>query len=151
MARQIVEDCRSRGGHLTVDDLADYEVIKRAPLIRDHGGHRLATNPGPSSGGMLIAFTLALLDGIAAGTYGGPDHLNLLARAMAATSRARIEARLDHDGAADRLLDDGLLDVLGDVDHDGSGTPGLGQVEGLLHDVREILGLKHEEAVLDDG
>lgn len=109
MARQIVEDCRSRGGHLTVDDLAGYEVIKRAPLIRDHGGHRLATNPGPSSGGMLIAFTLALLDGVDAGTYGGPDHLNLLARAMAATSRARIEAQLDHDGAADRLLDDGLL------------------------------------------
>ena len=118
MARRMVDDCQTGGGHLTMDDLAGYRVIKRAPLLRDHGGHRLATNPGPSSGGMLMAFTLALLHGADFGTHGGPGHLSLLARAMAATSRARIEARLDHDGAADRLLDDDLLekyrrDVLG--------------------------------------
>jgi gamma-glutamyltranspeptidase/glutathione hydrolase len=58
---------------------------------------------------MLIAFALALLDGADLGPFGGPDHLRLLARAMAATSRARVEARLNDDGAADRLLDHGLL------------------------------------------
>jgi gamma-glutamyltranspeptidase/glutathione hydrolase len=110
LARRMVDDGLARGGHLTMDDLAEYRVIKRAPLVRDHGGHRLATNPGPSSGGMLIAFALALLDGADMGPFGGPNHLCLLARAMAATSRARVEARLDDDGAAERLLDHGLLD-----------------------------------------
>jgi gamma-glutamyltranspeptidase / glutathione hydrolase len=110
LARRMVDDGLARGGHLTMDDLAEYRVIKRAPLVRDHGGHRLATNPGPSSGGMLIAFALALLDGADMGPFGGPNHLCLLTRAMAATSRARVEARLDDDGAAERLLDHGLLD-----------------------------------------
>jgi gamma-glutamyltranspeptidase/glutathione hydrolase len=123
MARRLVEDCRARGGHLTMADLAGYRVVKRAPLLRDHGGHRLTLNPAPSSGGLLIAFALAWLDGADFGAFGGPDHLGLVARAMAATSRARVEVRLDAhwdedddedgdengDGAADRLLDHGLL------------------------------------------
>ncbi len=109
LARRMVDDCLTRGGHLTMDDLAEYRVIKRAPLVRDRGGHRLATNPGPSSGGILIAFALALLDGADLGPFGGPDHLRLLARAMATTSRARVEMQLDDDGTADRLLDHDLL------------------------------------------
>ena len=50
---------------MTPEDLAGYEVVRREPLSVDYRGVRLLTNPPPSSGGVLVAFALRLLDGIA--------------------------------------------------------------------------------------
>ena len=114
IARRMVADCRERGGHLSAADLEAYAVIKRAPLLRDYRGHRLAGNPPPSSGGLLIGFALALLEGadIAGMRLGDSAQLGLLARVMGETDRARIETRLAElgaDEAAGTLLDPALL------------------------------------------
>lgn len=114
IARKILDDCRERGGHLTAKDLAQYAVVKREPLIRTYRGARLALNPPPSSGGVLIAFALALLDDadLPANGFGDAGTLELLARVMAETNRARVESRLADlpaDEAAGRLLDPDLL------------------------------------------
>jgi gamma-glutamyltranspeptidase/glutathione hydrolase len=91
MAERIVRDSRQHGGHLTAADLAGYHVAVRQPLAADYRGARLLTNPPPSSGGLLIAFALSLLEGVEMSRlpFGGPEHLALLARAMEITNRAR--------------------------------------------------------------
>src|SRR5439155_16751943 len=54
-----------RGGLLTRDDLAAYEVVEREPARARYHGREVLTNPPPSSGGILIAYSLDLLERIA--------------------------------------------------------------------------------------
>ena len=107
IAQRIQADCRARGGHLAASDLVDYRVEERVPLILDYADARLATNPPPAAGGILVAFALELLRETEIGThaFGGASHLALLARAMELTNKARLDSRLhkNGDGAA-RLL-----------------------------------------------
>ncbi|HEY7831710.1 MAG TPA: gamma-glutamyltransferase [Solirubrobacteraceae bacterium] len=51
-----------RGGSLTRDALAGYEAIERVPLEVGYRDRRVLTNPPPSAGGTLLAYSLALLD-----------------------------------------------------------------------------------------
>ncbi len=50
-----------RGGLLTRDDLAAYETVEREPARARYRGREVLTNPPPSSGGILIAYSLSLL------------------------------------------------------------------------------------------
>ena len=90
-AKNLVEQCRE-GGALRADDLANYQVFRRKPLEFFYRGHRLLTNPSPSCGGTLIAFSLELLDraGTTDFTFGSVADLESLARAMDQTNRARL-------------------------------------------------------------
>jgi gamma-glutamyltranspeptidase/glutathione hydrolase len=115
IAERILSQSRDKGGHLTEDDLAGYQVIRRAPLVREYRGNRLLTNPPPSSGGLLIAFALDLLERVEIHRdgFGRTAQLDLMARVMDETNRARIETRLHdlaEDEAAETLLDRALLD-----------------------------------------
>ncbi len=58
----IAEWVCARGGILTREDLAAYEVVDRAPIRVVYRGREVLTNPPPSAGGILIAYALALLD-----------------------------------------------------------------------------------------
>ena len=51
-----------RGGLLTREDLAAYEVIEREPARVSYHGREVLTNPPPSSGGILIADALGILE-----------------------------------------------------------------------------------------
>jgi len=97
----LVEMARE-GGHLTRDDLTAYQPEWRRPLEVVRGRARIALNPPPALGGVLIAFALELIR--------PSDRATALARAFEATTRARIEARLQDDPeGADRLLDPALI------------------------------------------
>jgi len=61
LARAIAAVC-TPGGLLGMDDLARKQVHTRTPLDIETLGGRLLTNPPPSSGGCLIAFTLRLIE-----------------------------------------------------------------------------------------
>ena len=63
IARAIVEDVRRGGGLLTLEDLAAYEAREVAPLVTEHRGHRVATNPG-CGGGITLVEMLNILDGL---------------------------------------------------------------------------------------
>jgi gamma-glutamyltranspeptidase/glutathione hydrolase len=91
MARGIVALCRQHGGQLDAEDLAGYRTVARQPLERVHRGARLHLNPLPSSGGLLIAFALALLADQDLGRhgFGSTRHLLTLARVMEQTNLAR--------------------------------------------------------------
>jgi gamma-glutamyltranspeptidase/glutathione hydrolase len=73
-----------RGGLITPDDLAAYEVVERRPVRARFRGREVLTNPPPSSGGILIADALELLDRL-----GSPCDARALAEVVASTNRAR--------------------------------------------------------------
>jgi gamma-glutamyltranspeptidase/glutathione hydrolase len=109
IAQRIAADCRDHGGHLSLEDLACYRVLRRDPLSFIYRGRRIATNPPPSTGGPLIAFALALLSPLEAACRGPrfDDALLLLAEVMERTNRARAAAR-----GGDRPLSGALAGLL---------------------------------------
>ena len=111
---RIARLCAQQGGHLSEADLAHYRVVKRDPLVVDYRAKtRLLTNPAPSSGGVLIAFALKQIESLDVSRYrcGTAAYLDLLARVLDVTNRARIDAYLDGSGycGADRLFDSRCL------------------------------------------
>ncbi len=94
-------------GHLTGADLKAYRPQWRRPVevIRNsgRGQARIAVNPPPALGGVLVAFALELI--------GADARAADIARAFEATTRARIEAGLrdDPEGGTARLLSPGLV------------------------------------------
>ena len=99
------------GGHLGPGDLKSYRPQWRRPVEVTRGRARIAVNPPPALGGVLVAFALELI---------GPEARVVdLARAFEATTRARVEAGLPDDIEADpeggpedrimRLLSPGLV------------------------------------------
>jgi gamma-glutamyltranspeptidase/glutathione hydrolase len=91
IARAIVQDQQKHRGLLTAQDLASYQVIVRKPLHQRYRQYEFFTNPPPSRGGALIAFSLALLQNypLARMTFGESQQLALLAEVMRQTNLAR--------------------------------------------------------------
>ncbi len=100
ICREMTSHCQDMGGHLTREDLEGYEVFKRRPLDVEFNGSHVLTNPPPSSGGILIAFALELLNGVkpARNEPGSYSYLRLLAEVLAQTNLARIDALSQQDG-----------------------------------------------------
>ena len=97
------------GGTLGVTDLAEYEAIERQPIRAPFRGAEVLTNPPPSSGGILIAYSLGLLERL--GEESGPERL---VAAMDAANRARGEEfaeALYGEGLESALLDPQRLDL----------------------------------------
>ncbi|NOZ51223.1 MAG: gamma-glutamyltransferase [Chloroflexi bacterium] len=104
IATILLQDQRQHGGLITREDLASYEVIVRPALHFPYRQFELLTNPPPSRGGALIAFSLAMLSGFDIGTlnFGNPRHLGLLAEVMRQTNLAR--PAFESSGDADLFL-----------------------------------------------
>lgn len=91
MGQQLIGDCRAHGGCLTRADLESYRVARRSPLALNYHDTQLFTNPPPAIGGLLIAFTLALLEQEKLGQYqvNSADHLGRIGHAMQLTQQLR--------------------------------------------------------------
>ncbi len=100
-AQAIEEYVLERGGTLSAEDLAAYEPIEREPVGAEFRGREVLTNPPPSAGGVLIAYSLAILERL--GDCGTVE----VARALDAANRARageFAEQLGEPGFADELL-----------------------------------------------
>jgi gamma-glutamyltranspeptidase/glutathione hydrolase len=73
-------------GMLSRDDLASYEVIERSPARVTYRGREVLTNPPPSSGGILIADALGILERL-----DEPHDAYVIAEVIESTNRARDE------------------------------------------------------------
>jgi gamma-glutamyltranspeptidase / glutathione hydrolase len=80
----IVDWLASRGGTVTGQDLAAYEVVDREPIEVGYRGRQVLTNPPPSAGGILLARALACLD-----TEPGPPSVTQVVEVMERTQRQR--------------------------------------------------------------
>ena len=108
LARRISDHVQSGGGRVTEEDLAEYRVIRRRPLRAEYLGHDFVTNPPPSSGGLLIAFALRVLDTLGhRHAFASAEAVSLLADVMREATRARAGAfatELHRGGLPQRLL-----------------------------------------------
>jgi gamma-glutamyltranspeptidase / glutathione hydrolase len=120
IAAALSDHVIENGGTLGRGDIAAYEPIERQPIRTSFRGTEVLTNPPPSSGGILIAYCLGLLERL--GERSGPEQL---VAAMGAANAARGEAfaeALYGDGLEASLLDPAVLDstagdLLGSTTH----------------------------------
>ena len=107
LARQLVATVGAEGGTLSTEDLAAYRVIWRRPVGARFRGHEVISNPPPSSGGVLIAYGLALLDRLPDAAAGSAAAIADLAGVMREQARVRSNAfewGLRRGGLARQLL-----------------------------------------------
>jgi gamma-glutamyltranspeptidase / glutathione hydrolase len=129
IARAVCDWVRDRGGTLGMDDMAAYAPIDRAPVQAGFRGYDVLTNPPPSSGGILIAYSLGLLERL--GEHSGVEQI------VAATEAANARRSDDfHEGLHDEAFVEDFLAT--DLDavaeriraggwvggHGGAGGPG---------------------------
>jgi gamma-glutamyltranspeptidase/glutathione hydrolase len=115
IAQLIMQASEHSGGHLGLNDLSSYQVNKSAPLELNYRDTTILTNPPPSSGGILIAFALKLLEEINFKhvDFGSVQHLDVLAHVMALTNKVRLDEHfndsIQHTGR--HLLDPDFLSL----------------------------------------
>jgi gamma-glutamyltranspeptidase/glutathione hydrolase len=109
LAEAIVRTVEHGGGGITTQDLADYRVAWRQPVRARFRNYEVVSNPPPSSGGILIAYGLALLERVSRGGPGSAEAIASLADVMREQTRVRDERftiALHRGGLARRLLSD---------------------------------------------
>ena len=91
-----------RGGLLTREDLRSYQVVEREPARAHYRGREILTNPPPSSGGILIAYSLGLLE-----RAQRPADVRMIVDVMDEANRARTDEfvrGLHSEGYLERFL-----------------------------------------------
>ena len=63
VAEKIVAAVAQAGGRMTLDDLATYRPVERAPIVGTYRGHTIVSMPPPSSGGLHVIELLNILEG----------------------------------------------------------------------------------------
>jgi len=103
IAEKVGKDFAENGGHLSRKDFESFEVVYRNPLRMSYRESEVITNPPPSAGGSMVAFTLKLMEQKKIGKmgFGTAEHLSILASAMRITSAARNENFDNHIYDAD--------------------------------------------------
>ncbi|MGH2995780.1 MAG: gamma-glutamyltransferase [Gaiellaceae bacterium] len=113
LAHRISAAVRRAGGCITEGDLAAYRVIQRRPVRAAYRGAEFVSNPPPSSGGLLLAFALRVLDALGSLPRRDGERLALLTEVMREATRARgggFAAGLHRGGATRRLLADARIE-----------------------------------------
>jgi gamma-glutamyltranspeptidase / glutathione hydrolase len=113
LAHAVSRHVQERGGEITLRDLAEYRVIRRRPIEVPFFGHDFASNPPPSTGGILIGLGVRLLDRLGlAGPPGSAEAMAQLVEIMREQEAARagsFRRELYRGGLPRRLYEDGAL------------------------------------------
>ena len=88
VARALVDGVRAAGGIWTREDLADYRVIERAPVIGHYRGWRVLSAAPPSSGGVALVQMLNMLDALEAEHGAAEDRVARVHRLVEVMRRA---------------------------------------------------------------
>lgn len=123
LARAISDHVQVGGGAITVRDLETYRVIRRRPVEARFCGTRFLSNPPPSSGGVLIAYGLSLLDRL--GGFRGQGSAGEMAKL--------VEVMREQTRARDSRFATGLY---------RGGLPGTLQAESRLAAALERIGTR---------
>ncbi len=91
LAAKMVDGVRAAGGNWTLDDLARYSVVERAPVVTQYFGNRIVTAPLPSSGGVAITTMLNILAGYSPAELTGAQGYHVIIESMRRAYRDRAE------------------------------------------------------------
>ena len=64
MAQQLVDDLKKGGALITIQDLAQYKVVEREPVVGTFHNYTVISAPPPSSGGVVLLSALNILEGL---------------------------------------------------------------------------------------
>lgn len=107
VAEAIDEIARDAGGSVTREDLANYEVEFRKPLLTTYRNCKVMLNPPPSVGGVRLAVALSLLEKAlrSASDFGSKQHFGALLDTM-----AKLDELAQGGGGRELDVDPRLLD-----------------------------------------
>lgn len=88
-AKALVDGVRAAGGNWQLKDLLDYRVIERDPLVFKYRGNTIVSAPPPSSGGVVLATTLNIMEPFDLTTLAPVDRTHLMVEAMRRAYRDR--------------------------------------------------------------
>ena len=99
MARELVDDLKKGGALLTLEDLASYTVVERAPVTGRFHDYTVLSAPPPSSGGIVLISALNILEGYNLARLGDrtPESMHLIAEAFRRTYMDRADYLGDPD------------------------------------------------------
>ena len=128
VAERVCDWVRERGGTLGMDDMAAYEPIERRPVEASFRGYGVLTNPPPSSGGILIAHSLGVLERL--GDRSGVEQLVAATEAANARRTDDFHVGLHDEAYVERFLATDLDEVAERIrggawagGHGGAGGP----------------------------
>jgi gamma-glutamyltranspeptidase / glutathione hydrolase len=139
LGRRLVAHIQGEGGKITLQDLERYRVVWRRPVRSSYRGYDFVSNPPPSSGGILVAYGLRLLDELGeGGAPGSPEALARLIEVMREQTRARsgsgYSSCLRRGGLAGRLLSEhSVREGVERVRRSEPGKPEPGRPTGTTH------------------
>jgi gamma-glutamyltranspeptidase/glutathione hydrolase len=83
IAHEMIDDLNKGGSLLTFDDLAQYTVVERKPIIGTFHNYTVVSAPPPSSGGIVMLSALNILEGFDLKGLGdrSPTSMHLIAEA----------------------------------------------------------------------
>ena len=97
VAERLVAGVREAGGIWTMQDLAEYQIVEREPIRFNYRGHRVVSAAPPSSGGVVLATALQILQGFDPKFFDSPLREHLIVEAMRRAYRDRAEYLGDPD------------------------------------------------------
>ncbi len=112
IARAVCDWLGERGGSLSARELASYRAIEREPVSVSYRDRTVLTNPPPSAGGTLLAYSLALLD-----RGPRPPPLQAVLAAMESAQAERRTPQFVEGLAQDGFLERFLAAKLGSTTH----------------------------------
>ncbi len=83
MAHELIDELRKGGALLTLEDLAQYTVVERKPIVGTFHNYTVVSAPPPSSGGIVMLSALNILEGFDLKGLGdrSPASIHLIAEA----------------------------------------------------------------------
>jgi len=112
VAREIEKISKENDGLIYKEDLKNYEVIKRNPIDFKYKDYEIVTNPPPSGGGILIAFTLKLLEQYDLKDFRSYEYVKGLIESFNTTSdfrREHVDEFLHDEKLKEILFNDRLI------------------------------------------
>ncbi|WP_321313768.1 gamma-glutamyltransferase [Halarcobacter sp.] len=91
VANEIEKISKENDGLILKEDLKNYKCIKREPIDFRYKDYEIITNPPPSGGGILIAFTMKLLEEYDLKDFRSYEYVKGLIEAFSTTSDFRTE------------------------------------------------------------